>query len=163
MLFSNGFYKKLTKKQKSYIYRHSNITNKMGGVNSLIRIPIYLSYPDDINIEKIEKLRKKINMMNGEIFEHDKNNINDNIIRSKIILYCITKDSIKNYKQAIDLNVATDEKKKILFIFMDKDYGYNTHPELLGVFPIDQTAIYFEDAYLDATIFKIQSTICNGI
>ena len=135
----------------------------MGGTTSLVRIPVYLSYPDNIDVDKLSKLREKINGMNGNILEHDQNNTEDNIIKSNIILYCITKDSIKNYKQAIDFNVATDQKKNILFIFMNKDYGHNTHPELLKVFPIDRCAIYFDDAYLDATIFKIQSAICNGI
>jgi len=130
----------------------------MGAVSSITDLTIYLSYSDNVDKTKLSNLMKRLKSMNTRVLTHSEN-FQEDIQKSYLVVYCIDSDVLKNYKQIREYNEVTETKKKIIYLFMNKNYTYENHPELKGAFPLESTCACFEEEYLDASLFNIQSAL----
>ena len=130
----------------------------MGAVSSITDLTIYLSYSDNVDKEKLSNLMKRLKGMNVNILTNSEN-FKEDIQKSYLVVYCIDSDVLKNYKQICEYNEVKETNKKIIYLFMNKNYTYENHPELKGAFPLESTCACFEEEYLDASLFNIQSAL----
>lgn len=137
----------------------------MGASNSFIKTNVFLSSSDKMDANKLQKLRMKLETMQCNILTHEKSShlLEENIESSAVLVLCISSDIIRNYNQLSAYNFAKEQNKKIIYLFTDSNYTYTTNPELSSVFPPNDSVLYFEECYLDSTVFNIQLTLLTCI
>ena len=133
----------------------------MGASSSFINTNVFLSYSSNMDKDKLQKLKMKLETMQCKILTHEESSdlLEENVESSSLLILCIGSDIIRNYNQLKTYNIAKQQNKKIVYLFTDSNYTYNTNPELSSVFPPNDSVLYLEECYLDSTVFNIQSTL----
>ena len=137
----------------------------MGASSSFINTNVFLSYSSNMDKDKLQKLKMKLETMQCKILTHEESSdlLEENVESSSLLILCIGSDIIRNYNQLKTYNIAKQQNKKIVYLFTDSNYTYNTNPELSSVFPPNDSVLYLEECYLDSTVFNIQSTLLTCI
>jgi hypothetical protein len=119
-----------------------------------------------MNSEILENLKYRIEQMNCNVFTQEdvpNDTLITNIYDSSVVVICISSDITSNYKQAKVYDIAIRDNKKMIYLFVDPDYNYNTHPEIVSVFSPDNCIMFLDESYLDSTVCRIQSVLATSI
>lgn len=136
---------------------------------------IYISFDSSQkNNQYIKKLCKDLTNLNCDIKCSEYNDelstkytsqeiskMVENIInQTSLLIVCISKNSIRSYLQSIEINIALDSNKNILYIMTDKDYASVKYNLLNGIIRNNTWCPLYDDKSLTHLIkYLVQNYI----
>jgi len=122
---------------------------------------VYISYSLSLhtNLQHIQELRDKLKQKGYSVTTSDftnkvfdkmsdvKNVVKtmDNIVsNSTLIIICVSKQTLSNYYQTIEMKSAFASKKKVVFLMTDETYTPETHPLFTNSYKYDWFPFYYK-------------------
>jgi len=126
----------------------------------------YISYPiDDANAEDFQEelLNSGYKVVNAYFLKecnypiHDYQSIVENIMeQTKNILICVSEKTITSFRQAIEINYALENNKKIIYAFTEEQFTPTNTPYLNGLVKNNIWLSAYDDTTILASIDMLE-------
>lgn len=124
-----------------------------------VNVSFYISYLD-MNMKCVNLLKEKMKERN--LIYCDKlfgNKLYDFILNANYVVICLSPDTIRNQSQVIEINYALELKKKLIFVYMCRDYTISNTPCLRGLIGDSDIIEYYCEDNIEVAISNLDKIL----